>query len=138
MPEAKKGLFHTHSNTVARYLRVTHVVINARNEVGLEVQPPMIMLTDPVEFRAMSPLLSSCRAWKPPLGPNIRPTKNNLGNLSPSLLLDPVIRRLGKWISQHSGRHPRPPQNLRYLLQVRVQPSAQQSLLCLLARFMVE
>ena len=33
VPEAKKGLFHTHSGTVARYLRGTHVVVNARNEV---------------------------------------------------------------------------------------------------------
>ena len=33
VPEAKKGLFHTHSPAVARFLRGTHVVINARNEV---------------------------------------------------------------------------------------------------------
>ena len=72
------------------------MVINARNEVSLKVQSVVIRLTDPVEFRAMSPLLSSCREWKPPLGPNIRHTKNKRGNLSPSHPLDPVIRRLGK------------------------------------------
>ena len=33
VPEAKKGLFHTHSGAVARFLRGTHVVVNARNEV---------------------------------------------------------------------------------------------------------
>jgi hypothetical protein len=33
VPEAKKGLFHTHSGAVARYLRGTHVVVSARNEV---------------------------------------------------------------------------------------------------------
>ena len=33
VPETKKGLFHTHSNAVANYLRGTHVVISARNEV---------------------------------------------------------------------------------------------------------
>jgi hypothetical protein len=34
VPEAKKGLFHTHSSAVARFLRGTHVVISARNEVS--------------------------------------------------------------------------------------------------------
>ena len=33
VPVVKKGLFHTHSSAVARFLRGTHVVINARNEV---------------------------------------------------------------------------------------------------------
>ena len=33
VPEAKKGLFHTHSSAVARFFRGTHVVISARNEV---------------------------------------------------------------------------------------------------------
>lgn len=33
VPESKKGLFHTHSSAVARFLRGTHVVISARNEV---------------------------------------------------------------------------------------------------------
>lgn len=33
VPENKKGLFHTHSSAVARFLRGTHVAINARNEV---------------------------------------------------------------------------------------------------------
>ena len=33
VPEAKKGLFHTHSTTVSRFFRGTHVVISARNEV---------------------------------------------------------------------------------------------------------
>jgi len=33
VPEAKKGLFHTHSSAVSRFFRGTHVVINARNEV---------------------------------------------------------------------------------------------------------
>ncbi|PPQ71153.1 hypothetical protein CVT24_009834 [Panaeolus cyanescens] len=41
VPEAKKGLFHTHSGAVARYLRGTHVVINARNET--DVTPALIM-----------------------------------------------------------------------------------------------
>lgn len=34
VPEAKKGLFHTHSSAVANFLRGTHVVISARNEVS--------------------------------------------------------------------------------------------------------
>lgn len=33
VPVARKGLFHTHSSAVANFLRGTHVVINARNEV---------------------------------------------------------------------------------------------------------
>lgn len=33
VPEAKKGLFHTHSTAVSRFFRGTHVVISARNEV---------------------------------------------------------------------------------------------------------
>ncbi|KAG8958213.1 hypothetical protein FRC00_002942, partial [Tulasnella sp. 408] len=32
VPEAKKGLFHTHSTAVAGFLKGTHVVISARNE----------------------------------------------------------------------------------------------------------
>jgi len=35
VPEAKKGLFHTHSSAVANYLHGSHVVISARNEVSL-------------------------------------------------------------------------------------------------------
>jgi hypothetical protein len=34
VPEAKKGLFHTHSSAVAKFLRGSHVVISARNEVS--------------------------------------------------------------------------------------------------------
>ncbi|OCB86325.1 hypothetical protein A7U60_g6639 [Sanghuangporus baumii] len=41
VPESKKGLFHTHSSAVARFLKGTHVVINARNE--LDVSPALIM-----------------------------------------------------------------------------------------------
>ncbi|KAJ3539757.1 hypothetical protein NMY22_g4593 [Coprinellus aureogranulatus] len=41
VPEVKKGLFHTHSKTVANFLRGTHVVINARNEG--DVTPEIIM-----------------------------------------------------------------------------------------------
>ncbi|EGO22678.1 hypothetical protein SERLADRAFT_357378, partial [Serpula lacrymans var. lacrymans S7.9] len=41
VPEAKKGLFHTHSSAVARFLRGTHVVISARNES--DVTPALIM-----------------------------------------------------------------------------------------------
>ncbi len=34
VPEAKKGLFHTHSSAVGRQLlHGSHVVLNARNEV---------------------------------------------------------------------------------------------------------
>ena len=33
VPEARKGLFHTHSSAVANFLRGTHVVVSARNEV---------------------------------------------------------------------------------------------------------
>ncbi|EJD08583.1 uncharacterized protein FOMMEDRAFT_117069 [Fomitiporia mediterranea MF3/22] len=32
VPESKKGLFHSHSGTVAQFLKGTHVAINARNE----------------------------------------------------------------------------------------------------------
>lgn len=35
VPESRKGLFHTHSSAVANFLRGTHVVINARNEVSI-------------------------------------------------------------------------------------------------------
>ncbi|KAF8555847.1 actin depolymerizing protein [Imleria badia] len=41
VPVAKKGLFHTHSSAVAKFLRGTHVVINARNES--DVAPALIM-----------------------------------------------------------------------------------------------
>ncbi|KAJ6624892.1 hypothetical protein B0H10DRAFT_2004715, partial [Mycena sp. CBHHK59/15] len=41
VPEQKKGLFHTHANAVASYLRGTHVVLNARNET--DVTPALIM-----------------------------------------------------------------------------------------------
>ncbi|KAF9224114.1 actin depolymerizing protein [Gyrodon lividus] len=41
VPEAKKGLFHTHSGAVAKFLRGTHVVVNARNES--DVTPSLIM-----------------------------------------------------------------------------------------------
>ncbi|KAH9160569.1 hypothetical protein EDB89DRAFT_1862714 [Lactarius sanguifluus] len=41
VPEAKKGLFHTHSSAVARFFRGTHVVISARNES--DVTPSLIM-----------------------------------------------------------------------------------------------
>ncbi|KAF8634657.1 hypothetical protein AX15_000796 [Amanita polypyramis BW_CC] len=41
VPEAKKGLFHTHSSAVGRFLRGVHVVINARNEG--DVDPAIIM-----------------------------------------------------------------------------------------------
>lgn len=33
VPEARKGLFYSHSTAVANYLRGSHVVISARNEV---------------------------------------------------------------------------------------------------------
>ena len=32
VPEVKKGLFHTHSSSVAKFFRNAHVVISARNE----------------------------------------------------------------------------------------------------------
>ena len=35
VPEARKGLFHTHSSAVANFLRGTHVVVSARNEVRI-------------------------------------------------------------------------------------------------------
>lgn len=35
VPVKRKGLFHTHSNAVAAFLKGTHVVINARNESDL-------------------------------------------------------------------------------------------------------
>lgn len=33
VPEAKKGLFHSHSNSIAKFFRNAHIVISARNEV---------------------------------------------------------------------------------------------------------
>ena len=33
VPESRKGLFYSHSNAVSNFLRGTHVVISARNEV---------------------------------------------------------------------------------------------------------
>ncbi|KAF8507300.1 hypothetical protein BU17DRAFT_57574 [Hysterangium stoloniferum] len=41
VPETKKGLFHNHSSAVSRYLKGTHVVVNARNEG--DVDPDLIM-----------------------------------------------------------------------------------------------
>ncbi|KAL0571638.1 actin binding protein [Marasmius crinis-equi] len=41
VPEAKKGLFYTHSSAVASFLKGTHVVISARDEG--DVQPSVIM-----------------------------------------------------------------------------------------------
>ncbi|KAG9019111.1 hypothetical protein FRB90_006425, partial [Tulasnella sp. 427] len=41
VPEAKKGLFHTHSSAVAGFLKGTHVVISARNEA--DVAPDVIL-----------------------------------------------------------------------------------------------
>ncbi|KAG2057588.1 hypothetical protein BDR06DRAFT_951787 [Suillus hirtellus] len=41
VPEAKKGLFHTHSSAVAKFLRGSHIVISARNES--DVAPALIM-----------------------------------------------------------------------------------------------
>ncbi|KAI0091405.1 hypothetical protein BDY19DRAFT_885422 [Irpex rosettiformis] len=41
VPEARKGLFYSHSRAVENYLRGTHVVINARNES--DVSPALIM-----------------------------------------------------------------------------------------------
>ncbi|KAF9511348.1 hypothetical protein BS47DRAFT_1377186 [Hydnum rufescens UP504] len=41
VPEARKGLFHTHSTAVAKFLQGTHIVINARNEA--DVSPVLIM-----------------------------------------------------------------------------------------------
>jgi hypothetical protein len=35
VPESKKGLFHSHSATVAAFLKASHIQINARNEVRL-------------------------------------------------------------------------------------------------------
>ena len=44
VPEVKKGLFHTHSSTVARFFRGSHVVINARNEVGHSLHSRLVPL----------------------------------------------------------------------------------------------
>lgn len=33
VPQARKGLFYSHSTAVANFLRGSHVVISARNEV---------------------------------------------------------------------------------------------------------
>ncbi|KAJ7430553.1 hypothetical protein FB451DRAFT_1495966 [Mycena latifolia] len=41
VPEQKKGLFHTHSNTVVSFLRRTHFVLNAQNKT--DVSPALIM-----------------------------------------------------------------------------------------------
>ncbi|KAI5895857.1 actin depolymerizing protein, partial [Schizophyllum commune H4-8] len=41
VPEVKKGLFHTHSSAVSRFLRGAHVVLQARNES--DVAPSLIM-----------------------------------------------------------------------------------------------
>ncbi|CDZ97972.1 Drebrins and related actin binding proteins [Phaffia rhodozyma] len=41
VPEGKKGLFHNHSNTVARFLKAAHIQINARNES--DVDPSVIL-----------------------------------------------------------------------------------------------
>jgi hypothetical protein len=44
VPEAKKGLFHTHSTAVSRFFRGTHVVMSARNEVRHLSHPHRILL----------------------------------------------------------------------------------------------
>lgn len=36
VPEARKGLFYSHSTAVAKFLRGAHVVISARNEVSAD------------------------------------------------------------------------------------------------------
>lgn len=67
VPEAKKGLFHTHSSAVANYLRGSHVVISARNEVGLISPFSMMFLTilfffDPSVRCHSSPDHEACRS----------------------------------------------------------------------------
>jgi len=58
VPEAKKGLFHTHSTAVSRFFRGTHVVISARNEVRqLHVfasRPSVLRLREKVRCHAIS------------------------------------------------------------------------------------
>jgi hypothetical protein len=54
VPEAKKGLFHSHSSTVARFFRGTHVVINARNEVCHSLH--FSSHPDDLRLRAKSPM----------------------------------------------------------------------------------
>lgn len=60
VPEVKKGLFHTHSSAVAKFLRGTHVVINARNEVGVLTALSDLILMGPLSL--MSRPHSSCGA----------------------------------------------------------------------------
>jgi hypothetical protein len=43
VPESKKGLFHSHSGTITQFLRGTHVVISARNEVRFIILDPVGM-----------------------------------------------------------------------------------------------
>ncbi|KAF8509383.1 hypothetical protein JB92DRAFT_2730358 [Gautieria morchelliformis] len=43
VPEAKKGLFRTHSSTVGRYLEGTPVVVDASTEPHSDVSPALIM-----------------------------------------------------------------------------------------------
>ena len=44
VPEARKGLFYSHSTAVANFLKGSHVVISARNEV--RPQPPPVITHD--------------------------------------------------------------------------------------------
>lgn len=39
VPEARKGLFYSHSAAVASFLKGSHVVISARNEVRRPARP---------------------------------------------------------------------------------------------------
>ena len=53
VPEARKGLFYSHCTAVANFLKGSHVVISARNEV----RPPTVSLQIPRDLtrRARSP-----------------------------------------------------------------------------------
>lgn len=46
MPESKKGLFHSHSATVAAFLKASHIQINARNEDDVEPEVILKRLAD--------------------------------------------------------------------------------------------
>src|ERR1700722_12009815 len=89
VPEAKKGLFHTHSAAVAKYLRGAHVVINARNEVR-SYQILIVIHILNIAHSQMSSLRSSCPKFPLRLVQNTLRTTRSHAMPSQSLLWVPI------------------------------------------------
>jgi len=105
VPEAKKGLFHTHSSAVARFLRGTHVVISARNEVRWSsIHLSLSTLMTKTKHSPMSHPLLSWPESEPPPAQSTQRTMRRLASLSRSRLSGRITCRWGKWTSMSFGR----------------------------------